>query len=55
MMQAWEIKNKFVHTLRNFSEKEIDKLWREFLRETNNTDEHAFVDWLELLYPERFD
>lgn len=54
-MQAGEIKNKFIHTLRHFTVKELETLWLEFIREFGSTDEHAFVDHLEVLMPERFD
>ena len=54
-MLAWEIKNKFIYTLRRFPVDELEKLWSEFIRTQGSTDEHAFVEWLELLWPERFE
>lgn len=41
-LSAWEIKNKFCFTLREYSEITIQLEW-DIYRKTNPSDEHAFV------------
>ncbi len=54
-MTAWEIKNKFIYSLRRFTLEEIESYWKQYIHDTGNTDEYAFWKHLQRLMPDRFD
>lgn len=45
-MTAWEIKNKYIYTLNKFTQDEIEKEWKCYMKEMKSTNEEKFVDWL---------